>query len=42
VAGEIPVERPSKLEFVVNARAARALGLVVPAALAVRADRISE
>jgi len=41
-AGDIPVERPSKLEFVLNTRAARALGLTVPPSLRVRADRVIE
>ncbi|HUG79282.1 MAG TPA: ABC transporter substrate-binding protein [Burkholderiales bacterium] len=41
-AGELPVERPSRLALVVNLRAARALGLSVPPALLVRADAVIE
>ncbi len=42
VAGDIPVERPTRLEFLLNTRTARALGLRVPPSLLVRADRIIE
>lgn len=41
-AGDIPVERPTRLEFVLNTRVARALGLTVPPSLLVRADRVIE
>ncbi|MGH7312950.1 MAG: hypothetical protein ACREJV_07250 [Candidatus Rokuibacteriota bacterium] len=41
-AGDIPVERPRKLEFVLNTRVARALGLTVPPSLRIRADRVIE
>ena len=36
---ELPVERPSAFEFVVNARAAQQIGLAIPAGIAARADR---
>ncbi|HKU05373.1 MAG TPA: ABC transporter substrate-binding protein [Bradyrhizobium sp.] len=39
---EVPVERPSKFEFVVNLRTARALDIAVPPALLVRADEAIE
>ena len=39
---ELPVERPSRAELVVNLRAARALGLTVPRSLLGAADRILE
>ncbi len=38
--GELPVEQPMKLELVINRRKAKALGLEIPAELAVLADRI--
>jgi putative tryptophan/tyrosine transport system substrate-binding protein len=40
--GDLPVERPTKLELIVNLKAARALELTVPPALLQRADRIVE
>jgi len=40
--GDLPVEQPTKLELAINLRAAKALGLAVPAALRLRADRIVE
>jgi putative tryptophan/tyrosine transport system substrate-binding protein len=39
---ELPVEGPSKVEFVVNLQAAKALGIEVPLALLVRADDLVE
>ena len=38
--GELPVEQPTLVELVVNARTARSLGLVLPGTLGGRADRI--
>jgi putative ABC transport system substrate-binding protein len=38
----IPIEQPSRVEFHLNARAAKAIGLEVPMTLRLRADRVIE
>jgi putative ABC transport system substrate-binding protein len=40
-AGDLPVEQPTKFDLVINVKAARALGLAVPAALLLQAEQIS-
>jgi len=40
--GDLPIEQPTKIDLVINLRAAKAIGVSVPQSLVFRADRVIE
>jgi putative ABC transport system substrate-binding protein len=40
--GDLPVERPTKFDLIINRRTVKTLGLTIPPALLLRADQVLE
>jgi putative tryptophan/tyrosine transport system substrate-binding protein len=39
---ELPIEQPKKLEFIINLKTAKQMGLIIPGSVLYRVDRVIE